>query len=402
MRAVSMLLSAIMVFASGMGAAQAPQRPAQPAQPQRDAGQVTVKNEGEITLYELYVARGGTGVRNWGPDRLGDRVLEAGREFTVRLGPNFGCLADIRFVFEDGAEEIRERVDICRERVQVAARAAPVAQHAFVLRNETGLPVMQVFGREPGASDWGPDRLGASVLDPGESVEVVVPSRGCEIDLLVVYGDRRAAEERRGIDACSLNELVLAPGWLYAENPAAFRPAPAARGPRLALTNRSGRTVFAVHVFPDGAADEGPDRLGMSTLGDGETTQIALEPAPECRYTLRITYADGAREERRGIDACRVQDLAIAPGWREAPIGGVRFVNAGPLPVVALFIDQAGSSGGPDRRGEDVIVRGGSVVLAPPDETACAYDVRAVFRDGREVRLPLADLCSGTDIVLSP
>lgn len=401
MHAVRLLLAVLALLVVIPAAAQAPQRPAQPGQPPRDAGQVTVRNEGEITLYELYIARGGMGARNWGPDRLGDRVLEAGREFTVRLGPNFGCLADIRLVYEDGEEEIRERVDLCRERVVVAARVAPMEERSFSLRNRTGLTVIQVFGRESGEREWGQDRLGNDVLEDGAEMTVSIPARGCEIDLMVVYVDNRAVEERRGIDACDLAELTLAPGWLYAENPAAFRPG-LGSGPRISLINRSGRTVFTVHVFPDGAADEGPDRLGADTLSDGATLHLALEPAPDCRYTLRVTYADGTREERRGIDVCRLRELVIAPGWVDATIGSVRVVNAGPVPVIALHLGEPGAPPGPDRLGAGVIGRGEAAIIILPDPQVCSYEVRAVFRDGRSLLMPPTDLCATTEIVLSP
>lgn len=401
MPALRLLLAALAALAAASAVAQAPQRPAQSGQPSRDAAQVTVRNEGEITLYELYIARGGTGARNWGPDRLGDRVLEAGREFTVRLGQNFGCLADIRLVFEDGEEEIRERVDLCRERIIIAARMLPMEERSFTLRNRTGLVVTQVFGRSMGDQDWGPDRLGNDVLEDGAEMTVSIPSRSCEIDLMIVYVDTRAVEERRGIDACDLAELTLAPGWLYAENLAAFQPGQGA-GPRISLINRSGRTVFALHVFADGESDEGPDRLGADTLSDGATLTLALDPAPDCRYTLRVTYHDGAREERRGIDFCRQTELAIAPGWVDTTMGSVRFVNAGPVPVIALHLGEPGAPPGPDALGAGTIGRGEAATIILHDPKVCTYEVRALFRDGRMIRIPPTDLCTAAEIVLSP
>ena len=361
-----------------------------------------MRNEGEITLYELYIARGGTGARNWGPDRLGDRVLEAGREVTVRLGQNFGCLADIRLVFEDGEEEIRERIDLCRERIIIAARVLPMEERRVTVRNRTGLVVTQLFGRSTGEGDWGPDRLGNDVLEDGAEMTISIPSRGCEIDLMVVYVDNRAVEERRGIDACDLAELTLAPGWLYAANPAEFRPGQTGTGPRISLINRSGRTVFAVHVFPDGAADEGRDRLGADTLSDGATLTLALDPAPDCRYTLRVTYQDGTREERSGIDACRLTELVISPGWVDTTMGSVRFINAGPVPVIALHLGEPGAPPGPDALGAGTIGRGEAATIILPDPQVCTYEVRALFRDGRTILMPPTDLCTAAEIVLSP
>jgi hypothetical protein len=44
--------------------------------------------------------------------------------------------------------------------------------------------------------------------------------------------------------------------------------------------------------------------------------------------------------------------------------------------------------------------------FAPPDDLAregadrCRADLTAVFRDGRELRLPARDLCAGGEVVL--
>ncbi|MDW8444328.1 MAG: hypothetical protein RML45_08510 [Acetobacteraceae bacterium] len=406
MRSIRLLLAVLTVSAALPAAAQAPQRPVQPAPAQREAPQVTVRNEGEITLYELYIARSGGGVRNWGPDRLGDRVLEAGREFAVRLGPNFGCLADIRLVYEDGEAEIRERVDLCRERVVVAARFAPMEERRFTLRNRTGLVVIQVFGRSAGEREWGPDRLGNDVLEDGAEMTIAIPSRGCEIDLMVVYVENRAVEERRRLDACDLAELILAPGWLYADNlariPPRRRPVP---GPRVRLVNRSGRTVFTLHVFPDGAADEGPDRLGAGTLSDGAALDLALDPAAGCRYTLRLTYGDGTREERAGIDFCRLRELTIAPGWLDIAPGRRALRQRGP-PCRSSRSTSTSRALRPARMSSATAssaaaTAGDRSPLPDPDRSVPTRSA-PIFRDGRTAVVPLTDLCAVTEIVLSP
>lgn len=398
-------LAGAVVLALGLAA-----MPAAAQQGQRPAPVFTLKNEGDVAVFELYVARGGTGTRNWGPDRFGSDILPAGRSFQVRLPAGFGCSADIRMVFEDGQEEVRERVDICREREVIVARAAPAAgpEREVEVVNAGPRTIMYLYIRPAGGDDWQEDRLGDSMVEPGARFTAQVPDQGCTYDIRVEY-DNDAAEERRNVDLCAVAPLTIAPGWTVAEDLAAFTPGatgpPAAPGggPRVTLVNRSGRTVFTLHIFPDGARDEGEDRLGADTLSDGDRLEVALDTAQGCSFTVRLTYDDGAREERPGVDLCRVGELVIEPGWVDAAIAGAaRLVNAGPAPIIALYADPPGAPRGPDRLGDQVLGVGRSLSLAPPQEGVCAYDVTARFRNGSEARVAGADLCAGGEILVAP
>jgi hypothetical protein len=381
------------------------------AQRQQQAPSFTLKNDGDVAVYELYVARGGTGARNWGPDRLGTEIVPAGRSFVVRLPAGFGCSADIRIVFEDGVEDIRERVDICREREVIAARSAPAAvpDREVELVNAGPRTILYLYIRPAGSNDWLEDRLGSAVFEAGARFTAQVPDQGCSYDIRVEY-DNDAAEERRNVDLCAIAPLIIAPGWTVAEDLAAFTPGsvgpgavPGATGSRVTLINHSGRTVFTVHVFPDGARDDGEDRLGVRMLSDGDSIDIDVDTSHGCSFTVRITYDDGTREEKSGIDLCRVNELVIEAGWVDAPSAGlVRFVNAGPVPIIALYVDPPGAGRGPDRLGEQVLGVGRSLALAPPQAGVCAYDVTARFRNGQEVRVAAADLCAGGEIRLAP
>lgn len=381
------------------------------AQAQRQAPSFTLKNEGDVTVYALYVARGGTGGRDWGPDRLGNEMIPAGRSFVVRLPTGFGCSADIRIVFDDGGEDIRERVDICREREVVAARSAPaaVADRDVDLVNAGPRTIMFLYIRPAGGGDWLEDRLGQSVFPPGSRFTAQVPDQGCAYDVRVEY-DNEAAEERYDIDLCAVAPLTIAPGWTVTDDLAAFVPgapgpgaAAGGRSGQVMLVNRSGRTLYSVYVFPDGARDEGEDRLGVRMLSDGETIPIAIDQAQGCSYTVRVNYDDGRRDERAGIDLCRRDEVVIEPGWLDAPVDSpARVVNAGSAPIIALYADPAGADRGPDRLGDQVLGVGRALPLAPPQEGVCAYEVTARFRDGREVRVSGADLCGGGEILLAP
>jgi hypothetical protein len=125
--------------------------------------------------------------------------------------------------------------------------------------------------------------------------------------------------------------------------------------------------------------------------------------APRCATTVRLTYDNGDREERAGLDFCRLTDLVIAPGWTTAATAGTaRLVNAGSAPIIALHADPPGAPRGPDRLGDAVIGVGQGFSLSPPQDGVCTYDITAVFRDRRTARVAGADLCTGNEIRIAP
>ena len=69
---------------------------------------LTNNSSGKIN--EIYVSS--AGVNSWGPDRLGDRALNSGGSYTIRL-PNGQCVNDIRVVYGNGQSTERQRVNTC-------------------------------------------------------------------------------------------------------------------------------------------------------------------------------------------------------------------------------------------------------------------------------------------------
>lgn len=423
-RLAALVLAALLALPA---MAQQPQRPAQPQQ--QPASQFTIKNEGEVTLYELYVARGGQGARGWGPDRLGSEVVPPGETFRVRLPAGFGCVVDVRIVFEGGEEEVRERIDVCRTRELAFARSLPAPpDREVVVENRSPRPINQLFINGVDERDWGPDRLGSEILRPGGTFSASVPDQGCAYDIRVVF-DNGGAEERRRIDLCALGVLVVTPGWTTAEDLGAAGggaqgagAAPPLGAGEVAIVNRSGRTVFELFVFPDGAANRGPDRLGADTLADGRTVRVPAARPPACAATVALTYDDGRREQRSGIDLCATTEIVIAPGWTgadpapapgrqgaapapaaPASPGTVGIANRSGRTVLEVFTFPDGAANeGPDRLGSEVMRDGGAVRVPAARAPGCATTVRITYDNGdREERSGL-DFCRLTELVIAP
>ncbi len=87
-----------------------PQRPPVADDGRRGNPSFNLVNAGRRTIRELYAS---PSIENdWGPDRLGRDVVEAGGRYAIRLleGP---CRYDVRVVWEGGAPEERRAVNLC-------------------------------------------------------------------------------------------------------------------------------------------------------------------------------------------------------------------------------------------------------------------------------------------------
>lgn len=178
-------------------------------------------NDSGRVIQSAYVSS--SRVSDWGPDILGTSVLPPGNR--VWVTPNFGdCVLDVRVTYQGGGEDTRMAVNACGLSQIVFGRAGggvgagagamvgpgrPASGNpSFVLTNGTGLAIREVYVSMSNESNWGGDRLGANVLQPGQRLSVSLPAgMGCLVDMRIVYVDGRAAERRR-METCSLSEVI--------------------------------------------------------------------------------------------------------------------------------------------------------------------------------------------------
>lgn len=77
----------------------------------------------------------------------------------------------------------------------------------FVLINNSRLTIAVLQASPVTDQNWGNDRLGNDVVQPGGRYNVRLNSPGvCQWDVRVIY-ENRQAEERRNINLCTLAEL---------------------------------------------------------------------------------------------------------------------------------------------------------------------------------------------------
>ena len=79
---------------------------------------------------------------------------------------------------------------------------------SFRLVNRDAAAVQEIYVSPTGRRDWGMDRLGQDVLNPGRHARISLPAGQCLNDIRVVFADGRAVERRR-IDTCVLSQLAF-------------------------------------------------------------------------------------------------------------------------------------------------------------------------------------------------
>jgi hypothetical protein len=73
---------------------------------------VTVVNETAFTIVSFFGS--GSSAQDWGSDKLAGDPLAPGAERLIDFNDGSGlCFYDLRAVFEDGDESVREGLDIC-------------------------------------------------------------------------------------------------------------------------------------------------------------------------------------------------------------------------------------------------------------------------------------------------
>lgn len=303
--AVALLLAALFV-APCNGLAHADQPPGD--------RELAIANHSQQPINEIYASP--SSADHWGDDRLGEETLPPGRTFHLKLGRVRECEFDIQVVYEDAGHEDARHVNVCRQH-QLAfdgsgAIAVEAPSHDVTLANRSSRPIQQVLISPSDAGDWGDDRLGNASISVGG--DKTIRYRGdCVADLRVVF-DNRSAEERRGIDICATPRIAIEPGWTTADTvPTGGRQG--AEQAQLNVSNRTGRQVTGLYVFPQGSSEHGPELLGSAGLALGGTVGIAFaRPAGICRFAAQVLFGpDHPPEEVDGLDLCRSLDIVL-PG----------------------------------------------------------------------------------------
>jgi hypothetical protein len=197
---------------------------------------------------------------------------------------------------------------------------------------------------------------------------------------------------------------------------AAHAPAWAQANPSFNVSNRAGSQITELYASPAGVTNWGRNRLVGVAVPPGQRYAIRLPADGNCMYDVRVVYANGDPEERRGVNTCNVDDLPFPAAAGNRPTrpdgrGGTRanrqqetddpsfrLVNSGRSEVNEVYASPVGDDGwGTDRLGDDTVAPGATRVIRLPTGQ-CTWDVRIVYANGKATEKRRLDLCSITDL----
>lgn len=174
--------------------------------------------------------------------------------------------------------------------------------------------------------------------------------------------------------------------------------------PSFNVVNRAPQPIMEVYATPARADRWGRDRLGRNFIPPGQTFPVRLPADGACAYDIRIVYADGRPEERRGVDTCAVEAI-VFPGGVAASSGrpgaadpSFRLINRGRVTVNDVFVSDVGNDRwGRDRLGDATVPPGAAAAIRLPSDS-CRYDIRVVFETGQAFERRNIDLCAAAEL----
>lgn len=178
------------------------------------AGSTTFDNQSNWDIHYIYLSP--SSQRTWGPDQLRpDQILAAGTSL-ILTGIDCGTY-DVKMVDEDGDECVVQEIELCgKEAWRIDDRELLSCQGylpaggsgggTISLLNRSRWEIHYVYLSASSQRDWGPDRLGDSILYPGQDLELY--------DMPCGTYDVRLIDEDS--DVCELYEVDLCgdEGWL--------------------------------------------------------------------------------------------------------------------------------------------------------------------------------------------
>ena len=200
----------------------------------------------------------------------------------------------------------------------LAAQPKPAApaggqNSSFNLVNRGALAVRELFVTSGGNANWGQNRLdgktnGAVSIAPGGSFAVRRKvDTNCIFDIRVVFADGKP-EERKGVNTCAMDDVVVGAG--PASNVPVAATGKPADDPSFKLFNRSARNITELRAAPTGGSTGGDNRLSSPVPPDG-SRPISLPRDGHCIFDLRLVFADGKAMEKKKANLCKISDLPV-------------------------------------------------------------------------------------------
>ena len=171
------------------------------------------------------------------------------------------------------------------------------------------------------------------------------------------------------------------------------------------LVNRASMAVRELFVTPAGDANWGQNRLLGRTIPPGGSFLVKRRADGNCIMDIRAVFADGHREERKGLNTCNIDAVAVGLLTTAAPSGkppgdpSIKLVNRGQQDILEFYAAPAGHENwGQNRLVEGPLPAATEKLIRIAKTGNCIFDLRVVFADHTAKERRGADLCRISDL----
>ena len=177
------------------------------------------------------------------------------------------------------------------------------------------------------------------------------------------------------------------------------------------LVNRSGQAVRELFVTSAGNANWGQNRLDGKAgnpvaIAPGASYAVRRRLDTNCIFDIRAVFSDGKSEERKAVNTCAVEDVAVgAAAASNIPVAATgkpaddpsfKLFNRAARPITELRAIPAGGgavAAAENRLGSSPVAPDSSRRIAIGRDGNCIFDLRVVFADGKALEKHKANLC---------
>jgi hypothetical protein len=189
---------------------------------------------------------------------------------------------------------------------------------------------------------------------------------------------------------------------------------PTLQPPLFTLVNRSPQVIRELFVTPAGNANWGQNHLdgkngNATAIPTGASFTVRRRADANCIYDIRLVYADGNTEDRRGVNICAADSIIVGAAPAPAPLDpttgkpgddpSFRLFNRAAIPIAEIYATPSGlTNWGQNRLGQDVLKPDGKLLVELPRNGDCYYDLRVVFTDHQARTKKHTNLCKVAEV----
>ena len=213
--------------------------------------------------------------------------------------------------------------------------------------------------------------------------------------------------------------LLTAALTLAVAGPLAAQPKPAPAAPPAGgqnssfnLVNRATQPIRELFVTTAGNANWGQNRLdgknnGAVSIAPGANYAVRRRVDTNCIFDIRVVYADGKPEERKGVNTCAIEDVAFGAAPSNLPVAATgkpaddptfRLFNRSARNITEFRAAPAGGAEAGENRLAAPLPPDKGQLIGFKRDGHCIFDLRVVFADGKAMEKKRANLCKMTEL----